>query len=217
MMAEVETNEDRICEEGFMLRCWQTFIPSVAPKFIDLTETPRKSVWFRLDQNKVHVVPQVPEEDNDYSNLYITEEEQEATRLEMIESVNYFRHVFLLERRPKGSTITRPTGEVSTIGLEWRIWPDGRFERREEIHRVVMGDFFFGGGTDISLARNCEPISKIAEQLARKRAARVVRALKESTSSNKSQDVTSRCRKHDLGRWMGISSWMESITLLRQG
>ena len=199
-MASEEHDSMMLMCDSLMWKCWPAILPSTSPKFLDLTDRPKHSVGFALDQNTIHVLPSVQDLSPD---LYISEQEQEATRLEMNDTVTYFRRVFMLESRPKDAAA--PKEEVSTIGLEWRIWPDGRFERREEIQRVVMDHFMFRG----SLAVDLQPISKVSEELARRRAERVLRDLKQSPKPK--QEVS---RKYD--RWMGINSWMRNISLLRQ-
>jgi len=221
MMAAIEAeNEEQMAAlDGLMFSgCWKTtFLPSTPPRFISLVEAP-KSVRFQLDRNTIHVLPEQSRGDNhDCGDLFITEEEQDATRLDMELTVAYFRRLLLLESRPKNAdpaTWICPN-DVTTIGLEWRIWPDGRFQRRHDINRVVLEH----SSNDLhpSLSRNCHAISTISEQLARKRAVRVVKDLKSSSSSQQNTKKQGTAGNYySLGRWIDIHSLVQRIPLLRQ-
>lgn len=203
--------------------CWKTFLPSHAPAVFTLPMKP-KSVRFPLDPTTaVHMLPEYLSPDscgckNTDDLLFISEEEQDATKLDMEVTVTFFRRLFLLESRPKLADLASlvHSKDVTTLGLEWRIWPDGRFQRRHEMNKVVLEE---GRSSDmwnmypLSLSRNCKTVSSISEQLAQRRAERLVQELEESESNVKPHQKTATNIRHHLGRWMeGLTTFHGSTT-----
>ncbi|KAL3934414.1 MAG: hypothetical protein SGBAC_009867 [Bacillariaceae sp.] len=179
--------------------CWTTFLPSHAPTIFALPMKP-KSVRFPLDPTTaVHMLPELlsPDScDDDQTTddvLFIVsekEEEQEqedATKLDMEVTVTYYRRLFLLESRPKLADLASAvhSKDVTTLGLEWRIWPDGRFQRRHDMNQIVLEE---GRSSDmwkmypLSLSRDCKAVSSISEQLAQRRAERLVQELESESN-----------------------------------
>lgn len=178
-MNEESTNHDN---PWMMPGCWKSFLPSLGPAVIEVE--PVKKVRFQLDDNKHHYDDIEVEEDADvdYRDLFISRNEIHSTELEMELTARYFRNLYQLENRMdleqwKQIQAIKPD-EVTSIGLEWLIWGDNKYERRQDMVDAIM---WHSGN---SLAYRCQQISRVAKKEARQRAERVVQELSKESSES---------------------------------